>query len=111
MAIFFQSRIADDTIASFESAIARAAALPATASPSKVLELSSEALSHAATEEKLDWKRVWFVLLFLSILICGGLAEYHLGSSTISEKLFSWAERLFILVIGIIGGEASTRRS
>ncbi len=110
MAIFFQSRIPDETIASFESAIARAAALPATVNPSKVLELSSAALSHAATEERLDWKRIGLVLLFLCILIAAGLAEYHLGSSSISEKLFSWAERLFILVIGIIGGEASTRR-
>ncbi len=110
MSLFFQSRIPDETVVSFRRAVAKAAALPPTADPSKVLELSSEALARSPAEEILDWKHIGLVSLLLLLLIAGGLFEYHLGSSTVSERLFTWAERLFTLVVGIVVGEAAARK-
>jgi hypothetical protein len=111
MAIFFKSKLPDRTVDSFHTAIARAAAMQATENPAEVLKLSREALANAPAKDELDWKRLGLVLLFLAVLAAVGIVEYNLGKTAVSERFFSWAEKVFTVVLGLLAGEATGRSS
>ncbi len=111
MGIFFRSRLPDRTIDSFQDAIAKAAAMAPTENPGNVLRLSTAALANASTDDELDWKRIGVVLLFLTVLAGIGLVEYNLGKVAVSERFFSWAEKVFTVVLGLITGEAAGRKN
>jgi hypothetical protein len=111
MGIFFRSKLPDRTVDSFQEAIARAAAMAPTENPASVLKLAAAALANAPAADELDWRRMGLVLGFLAVLAGIGLVEYNLGKAVAGDRFFSWAEKVFTVVLGLITGEAAGRKS
>lgn len=84
--------------------------MPPTQNPADVLKLSNAALAGACPAEELDWKRLGLVLLLLAALAGIGLIEFNLGKAAVSDRFFSWAEKVFTVALALMAGEAAGRK-